>query len=121
MSFKVLVCDDSSLARKLAARSLPPGFASEVYQACNGEQALDLLDTHAIELLLLDLTMPVMDGVAVLEAIKASLKDIFVIVVSGDVQPQMREKVMKLGALDFIAKPIDSVRLGQILNQYGLY
>ncbi|MCW8107000.1 response regulator [Alteromonas ponticola] len=121
MSFKVLICDDSSLARKLAKRSLPEGFAAEIHQASNGVEAISVIDKHAIEVLLLDLTMPVLDGVGVLEEIRRRALDVFVVVVSGDIQPQMRERVMRLGALDFIPKPIKSGELHTTLHRFGLY
>ncbi|NMH59271.1 response regulator [Alteromonas ponticola] len=121
MSFKVLICDDSSLARKLATRSLPDGFATEVHQASNGEEAISVIIEHAIEVLLLDLTMPVLDGIGVLEEIRRRALDVFVVVVSGDIQPQMRTRVMQLGALDFIPKPIKSGQLHPILQRFGLY
>ncbi len=121
MSFKVLICDDSSLARKLATRSLPAGFAKEVYQASNGAEAISVLNEHAIEVMLLDLTMPVLDGVGVLEEIRRRALDVFVVVVSGDIQPQMRERVMQLGALGFIPKPIEAGQLNPILQRFGLY
>lgn len=121
MDFSVLICDDSSLARKMAKRSLPASFAGNLYQAENGIQALDVLERHPIALLLLDLTMPVLDGIGVLEEIRRRSLEVFVIVVSGDIQPQMREKALRLGALDFIAKPIDAGHLSQVLTKFGLY
>ncbi|MCW8091781.1 response regulator [Alteromonas sp. ASW11-130] len=121
MSFKVLICDDSSLARKLAKRSLPEGFAAEVYQASNGAEAISVIDEHGIEVMLLDLTMPVLDGVGVLEELRRRMLDVFVVVVSGDIQPLMRDRVMQLGALDFIPKPINAGQLQPILRKFGLY
>ncbi|QJR80077.1 response regulator [Alteromonas pelagimontana] len=121
MSFNVLICDDSSLARKMARRSLPRGLAKEVFQASNGQEALAVISQHPVELLILDLTMPILDGVGVLEEIRAQMLEVFVVVVSGDIQPQMREKVLKLGALDFIPKPVDTRQLSDTLHRFGLY
>ncbi|MBT0585479.1 response regulator [Alteromonas oceanisediminis] len=121
MTFPVLICDDSSLARKMAKRSLPPPLQASVVTAENGQQALDIMLREQITLLLLDLTMPVLDGVGVLEQIKARGLEVFVVVVSGDIQPQMQEKVLSLGALDFIKKPVDTQRLGAVLKKFGLY
>lgn len=121
MSFPVLICDDSSLARKMVLRSLPDDINQNVYTAENGEEALQILEQQPIALLFLDLTMPLMDGVEVLKSIKQKSIEVFVIVVSGDIQPQMQERVMSLGALDFIKKPVDSVRLEGVLQRFGLY
>ncbi|MBE1298710.1 MAG: response regulator [Alteromonadaceae bacterium] len=121
MSFSVLICDDSKLGRKSVQRCLPEGFATEIHLAEHGQQALDVLRSEAITILFLDLTMPVMDGVQVLEAIKAEKIEVFVLVVSGDVQPQMQQRVLNLGALDFIQKPLTTEKLLDSLGKYGLY
>lgn len=89
--------------------------------ASHGGEAMDVLRMMPITVLFLDLTMPVMDGVQVLEAIKAEKIEVFVIVVSGDVQPQMHERVMGLGALDFVQKPVTAEKLLSSLQSYGLY
>ena len=94
MSFPVLICDDSSLARKMVRKSLPEPFTEQVYTAENGQQALQLLEQQPICLLFLDLTMPLMDGVEVLQTIKERSLEVFVIVISGDIQPQMQERVL---------------------------
>lgn len=121
MTFPVLICDDSSLARKMVKRSLPESLSELVYTAENGEQALSILEEQPVSLMFLDLTMPLMDGVEVLKSIKEKSLEVFVIVVSGDIQPQMQERVLSLGALDFIKKPIDSIRLESVLKRFGLY
>ena len=121
MSFPVLICDDSAIARKMVQRSLPDNFASEIHLATNGQEALEHLIDKQIALLFLDLTMPVLDGIGVLEAIKRQCLEVFVIVISGDIQPTMKEKVASLGALDFIEKPVDQSKLSQILKRFGLY
>lgn len=121
MSFPVLICDDSAIGRKMVRRSLPEVLTTDVFTAGNGAEALDCLQQHPIQLLLLDLTMPVMDGVEVLEQIKARKIEVFVIVISGDIQPEMKKRVAELGALDFIEKPVDRVRLERVLTTFGLY
>lgn len=121
MSFPVLICDDSKLARKSVQRCLPSDFASEVHLATNGQEAMEILRSQPIALVCLDLTMPVMDGVEVLEAIKKEKIEVFVIVISGDVQPQMQQRVLELGALNFIKKPVSPELLVGSLVRYGLY
>lgn len=121
MSFPVLICDDSAIARKMVQKSLPENFASEIHLASNGQEALAHLLEKPIALLLLDLTMPVMDGVEVLQEIKRLNIEVFVIVISGDIQPEMKQRVEQLGALDFIEKPVSAPKLAQILTRFGLY
>ena len=119
MGFNILVCDDSALARKMARRSLPKGFAEAIYEVSNGMDALEVLGHHTIDLVLLDLTMPVLGGLSVLSEIKRRQLETFVIVISGDIQPIMQEKVMSLGALGFIEKPIKREELTLVLRRFG--
>ena len=116
---RILICDDSGMARKQAARSLPSGFAEHIVFAEHGAMALEVFAAETIDLLLLDLTMPVMDGFETLAAMRERQIECGVIVISGDIQPRAREKVMALGALDFIQKPIDTDKLQKTLRDYG--
>ena len=119
MGFNILVCDDSALARKMARSNLPTGFAETIYEVSNGMDALEVLAHHTIDLVLLDLTMPILGGISVLSEIKHRQLETFVIVVSGDIQPMMQEKVMSLGALSFIEKPIKQDELKALLHRFG--
>lgn len=121
MSTPVLICDDSGFARRQMARSVPDGWDVDISFAENGKQALELIKAGKADVMFLDLNMPVMDGYETMQAIKDQDLPTMVIVVSGDVQPEARERMIKLGALDFIRKPIDNEKLSSILSQYGLY
>ena len=120
MSTPVLICDDSSFARKQMARTLPKDWDIEVSFAANGEEAIAAIRAGAGDILFLDLTMPVMDGYATLEMIRKEDLPTLVIVVSGDVQPGAVERVKKLGALDFIKKPIDAEKTKDVLIRFGI-
>ncbi len=120
MANQVLICDDSKMARKQMARALPDNWPVEVQFAEHGQEAIDLIKSHTFDVLFLDLTMPVLDGYATLEVIRQQDLPIMVIVVSGDIQPEAQERVKKLGAIDFIKKPVDSQRIKQVLMEYGI-
>lgn len=115
----LLVCDDSNMARKQLLRALPADWPVTVSQATNGEEALEQLRAAHFDLLLLDLTMPVLDGYGVLAALKAEGRAQNVIVVSGDVQEEAIRRVKELGALAFLKKPADPELLRQTLDQLG--
>ncbi len=121
MTLKVLICDDSRMARKQLARCLPRDWQVEVLFAEDGRHALEVILNHDPDLLFLDLNMPVMDGYETLEEINAQELDITVIVVSGDIQPTAQERVLGLGALDFIKKPINTETLQDTLVYSGFY
>ncbi|KII76610.1 response regulator [Vibrio renipiscarius] len=116
MSYPVLICDDSALARKQIARSLPAPINANIHFAVHGFDALEQLENHAFKILFLDLTMPELDGFGTLEIIKQRGINIHVVVVSGDIQPKAKERVMALGAKAFIQKPIDQAILKSVLR-----
>ncbi|MDP3847021.1 MAG: response regulator [Pseudomonas sp.] len=116
----LLVCDDSNMARKQLLRSLPARWPVTIEQAANGLEAMVILRQGKTDVLLLDLTMPEMDGYEVLAAVKAEGLACKIIVVSGDVQEQAVQRVMALGALAFVQKPADPELLKQALSRLGL-
>lgn len=120
MTTAVLICDDSAMARKQIARALPVRWDVDLGFAADGREALQAIERGGAEVLFLDLNMPVMDGYEVLAEITRRDLPTVVIVVSGDVQPAAREKVMSLGALDFIRKPVDADELQSLLRRFGL-
>lgn len=116
----LLICDDSNMARKQLLKALPAGWDVSVTMATNGLEGLEALRHGAGEVMLLDLTMPVMDGYQALAAIRAEGLDTKVIVVSGDVQEEAVRRVMELGALAFLKKPADPDELAATLVRLGL-
>ena len=119
MTTRVLICDDSSLARKQMARALPKNWNAEVTFAFDGRNALEKLRSGAGELMFLDLNMPEMDGYQVLETVLKEDLPVLTIVVSGDIQPEARARVRKLGAIEFIKKPTDTDLVCRLLQDYG--
>jgi len=117
----LLVCDDSNMARKQLIRALPPEWPVTLSQAANGEEALALVRQGQGQIMLLDLTMPVLDGYQTLAALRAEGLQSQVIVVSGDVQDEAVRRVRELGALAFIRKPADPAILRQTLIELGLF
>lgn len=116
----LLICDDSSMARKQLLRALPADWPVAIEQAANGIEAMAILRRGQTDVMLLDLTMPEMDGYQVLTALQAEGLSCKVIVVSGDVQEQALQRVMALGALAFVQKPADPDLLRQNLERLGL-
>lgn len=121
MTTRVLICDDSAMARKQMARALPDDWDKVVSFAEHGLDALDRLRAGEGEILFLDLNMPELDGYGVLEAIHSEDLPVMTIVVSGDIQPQARARVKKMGAIDFIKKPTDTELVAALLREYGIY
>ncbi|TMM46893.1 response regulator [Colwellia ponticola] len=121
MTTTLLICDDSNMARKQAARSLPDNWDVEISFAGNGLEALEAIKAGKGDVLLLDLNMPKMDGYHVLEAIVAQDLPTLTIVISGDIQPEAHQRVTSLGALGFIKKPVNKETLTNVLSSYGVF
>ncbi|MEZ9479780.1 response regulator [Vibrio splendidus] len=118
MSFPVLICDDSALARKQMARSLPSSLNADITFAVHGLNALEELAQNQFKLMFLDLTMPELDGYGTLEEMQRLGDTTPVVVVSGDIQPKAQQKVLDLGAKAFLQKPIDKEALKAILREH---
>lgn len=120
MGTRILICDDSSFARKQIQRALPEDWEVEVEYASDGQEALQILRNQPCSVLFLDLNMPVMDGYAVLAALRQSSIAIRVVVVSGDIQPEAYQRVIELGALEFIRKPVDVAEIARVIHEHDL-
>jgi CheY-like chemotaxis protein/chemotaxis protein CheY-P-specific phosphatase CheC len=116
----LLICDDSGMARKQLLRALPQEWAVTVTQAANGQEGLEAIRRGQGQIVLLDLTMPVMDGYQLLEAVRAEGLSARIIVVSGDVQAEALRRVLALGALAFLKKPVAPEDLLEALQRFDL-
>lgn len=102
-------------------RCLPADWPIEVSYASNGKEGLAAIRAGKGDLVFLDLNMPEMDGYEVLSEIQAKDLPTMSIVVSGDVQTGAYSRVKKLGALDFIQKPVSADEIIRILKDYGIH
>jgi CheY-like chemotaxis protein len=117
---RVLIVDDSRLARLMLRKALPPELGSDIIEASDGEEALRCIATNDVDLMLLDLTMPDRDGYQVLKALQDSGQTPPTIVVSADSQTMAAERVIQLGALAFVKKSLKPAELSDILQKAGL-
>ena len=102
----VLVVDDDANNRILIARNLRKrGY--KVAEASDGMEALEILKTNSFDLILCDIVMPQMDGVALLKHLQSQFRDIPVMVISALDEMDVVEQCMDLDAVDFITKPFE--------------
>lgn len=102
---KILIVDDEKMFQNIyKSKLLSEGY--QVKTAGNGTEAIKILSEETLDLVLLDLNMPVMDGFKVLAAIKLmpKLSSICVIVLSSRGQPEEIEKAVSLGANGYLVK-----------------
>ncbi|MDB6052100.1 MAG: response regulator [Pseudomonas sp.] len=116
----LLICDDSNMARKQLLRALPTDWDVSVTLATNGKEGIAAIRQGVATVVLLDLTMPEMDGYQVLAAIRDEQLQAKVIVISGDVQTEAVRRVMELGALAFLKKPVEPLQLKNLLTDLGI-
>jgi two-component system, NtrC family, nitrogen regulation response regulator NtrX len=121
----LIVDDEPGIRRSLGESLAEEGFG--VLKAERGEQALDLVlqaDGEGIHLVLLDVWLPGIDGLETLKQIKAARPDLPVIMISGHASIDTALRATKLGAFDFLEKPVDLDRLllviGNALRQRSL-
>lgn len=111
MAKNVLIVDDSPTIRRFVQRalSLTPLELGTVREAGNGSEALDVLRQQPIDLVFADLTMPVMDGVTMIETLRRepnpALKNLPVIVISAEGSDERRAHLRELGVTTFVRKP----------------
>ncbi len=119
MAFNVLVVDDSAVMRTMVIKTLrlsgvPVG---EVFQAANGEEGLERLRDHWVDLVLLDLNMPQMNGEELLAEIRShpDTQAVAVIVVSTEGSEARIRRIKDLGA-EFVHKPFRPEELRAVIR-----
>jgi PAS domain S-box-containing protein len=122
MAMRLLIVDDDEMNRDVLSRRL---FRSgyEVVTAAGGQEALEILNSQPVDLVLLDVTMPGMSGIDVLQRIrrKVSATELPVIMVTALPESEGIVAAMRLGANDYITKPVDyPVALARIETRLSL-
>lgn len=110
MTANVLIIDDEKSIRK-TLREILEYESYKVQEAADGVEGLNMMKDNAYDVVLLDIKMPKMDGMEVLEKIQANYTDTPVIMVSGHGTLETAVEAVKKGAFDFVAKPMDLNRL----------
>src|SRR5918996_416571 len=100
----LIVDDEASIVRSLEGILADEGF--DVVQAHAGEAALDLIQAQPYDLVLLDLWMPGIDGIQTLQRLKVMQMNVYVIVMSGHGNIETAVKATRLGAFDYLEKPL---------------
>jgi UDP-3-O-[3-hydroxymyristoyl] N-acetylglucosamine deacetylase len=113
---KVLIIDDEKqILDSLSAILKDDGF--EVFTAKEGREGLNLFDTVKPEIVLLDVWMPELDGLQVLKMIKEKKKDAIVIVISGHGTISTAVEAVKVGAYDFLEKPLSIDKVLEVISR----
>lgn len=114
---KVLIVDDSKTSRKLLRGILEDAGMEIVGEAANGQEAMKLFTALKPDVVTLDITMPVMDGINALKEIMAVDQNAKVVMVTAAGQKGNVVEALKLGALEFVTKPYDTDLIIEVINK----
>lgn len=116
---KILLCDDSRVVRKKLSQSIKAMADYDIIEATNGQMAVDAYHQLRPELVLMDILMPVMDGLSAVESIIMDDPEANIVMLSSLGTKENLQKALEAGAKDFVQKPVDDERLKQLLETYG--
>ena len=112
-NLRILVADDNA-TNHMVITSLLESLVGEIHIASDGQQAIDILETTPIDIVLMDIHMPVMDGIEATLAIrgrKESWSEVLIIALTADPQYQQKRLCKNIGMDDALAKPVKLVEL----------
>ena len=115
---KILVTDDAAFMRMML-KNIILGFGHTVVEAVNGKDMLDKYETEKPDLVTLDITMPEMDGLDALKALKSKHPEARVVMCSAMGQQAMVVDAIQHGAMDFIVKPFQPDRIAETIKKFG--
>ncbi|MEO8655525.1 MAG: response regulator, partial [Ramlibacter sp.] len=116
MKARILIVDDEEIVIRSCRRILT-GEQYEVESVQDGWEALRKIDENNYDIIVLDIMMPKVDGLEVLQHVKERHPDIDVIMMTGLSQIQTAVKAMKLGAFDYLSKPFDPDELKLVVDR----
>jgi two-component system phosphate regulon sensor histidine kinase PhoR len=114
--YSILVADDERVIREGIRRILSRENL-QIFPAENGLQAWETLQQQSFDLLLIDLKMPQMDGMELLQRVKNQFPDQIVVIITGHATIEAAVEAMKYGAYDFITKPFLPDQLRMVVNR----
>ena len=116
MGKKIMLVDDAAFMRMMIKDTFQKNGYTEIVEAGNGEQALATYAAEKPDLVLMDITMPVMDGLEALRRLREMDSSARVVMCSAMGQETMVVDALKLGAKDFIVKPFKPDRIMKTVN-----
>ena len=113
---KVLIVDDSILMLNNIRAYMESLGHNVIAEATNGQEAIDLCKLHKPDLITMDITMPVLDGLSAIEKIKSFDKKVNIIVLTSHSQEEIIMKSLKAGAKGYILKPVNRNNLEEAIH-----
>lgn len=117
---KILLVDDAAFMRMMVKNVLQQNGFTEFYEAGDGLQAIEQYEAVKPDVVFMDITMPNMDGLEALKAIRAKDPNSVVVMCSAMGQEAMVIEAIKAGAKDFIVKPFKPERIMKTLTSLNI-
>ena len=110
---RILIVEDSPIMRQLLVFALRRLRGVDIVEAQDGMDGLRKLSSDRFDLVLIDINMPVMDGLKLIGLMRGeeSLRDVPVVVITTEGAAQDRERALRLGANEYLTKPIQANRV----------
>jgi two-component system chemotaxis response regulator CheY len=115
-SGKLLIVDDSSTVRRSIERHIFSDRVTEIYQAANGREAMELFERYRPEFVTMDLTMPEMDGLTCISKMMALKPDTRLMVISALGDAETAIEAVERGANEYVVKPFSAEDLNLALD-----
>jgi len=113
---KILICDDSMLMRKRLKDSLNLCGSFAIFEAFDGQRAVDIYKEYDPDLVFMDIVMPVKDGIQAVSEIKAFDKKAKIVMASSSGTKENLKRAIKAGAFEFIQKPWEQDQIAKIIK-----
>ena len=121
MAYNVLIVDDSSIVRKVLRKTfgmtdIPVG---EFFEASNGAIGLEVLHSNWVDIIFLDINMPIMNGMEFMQSLRADqkLRETPVIVVSTEGSNERKQELLEAGVRAYLRKPVTAENLVRTIQE----
>ncbi|WP_461206158.1 response regulator transcription factor [Clostridium sp. DL1XJH146] len=116
---KLLIADDEGVTREYIRYVINENFKDiEIREACNGKEAVEITKEYSPDLIMMDIRMPVMDGLKATETIRAFDMGVKIAILTAHDEFTYAQKAVRLNAIDYLLKPVSPDDLSDFLNTY---
>jgi len=114
---KVLIADDSGVMRKIVRRAVEGAGLSDIVDAADGQQALELFNQQSFDLVLTDWNMPEKNGIELLRDIRSQGSQVPVILITTEAEKNRVVEAVEAGVSDYLTKPFEKQALVQKIEK----
>lgn len=120
MNYKVLIVDDSPTMRQLLAFSLKRIRGVTIVEAKDGMEGLKKVTTETFDLALIDINMPVMDGLKLIHMIRTeeNMEELPIVVITTEGADADKERALELGANEYLTKPVQGSEVLMVARKF---